>query len=61
MASNIAIELWPTDDKKTFVRVLYSGHTIRSRHGNLDWMPLDAFLHMWSQYVPTDFEAQCRT
>ena len=61
MASNIAIELWTTDDKKTFVRVLYSGHTIRSRHGNLDWMPLDAFLHMWSQYVPTDFAAQCRT
>ena len=61
MASNIAIELWTTEDKKTFVRVLYSGHTIRSRHGNLDWMPLDAFLHMWSQYVPTDFAAQCRT
>ncbi|WFD28458.1 hypothetical protein MNAN1_003469 [Malassezia nana] len=59
MASNIAIELWKTDDKQTFVRVLYSGHTLQSRHGNMDWMPFDRFAHVWRQYVPRDFVRQC--
>lgn len=59
MASNIAIELWTTDDHQTFVRVLYSGHTIRSKHGNLDWMPFDDFIKLWSEYVPKNFVSQC--
>lgn len=59
MGSNIAIELWKTDDKQTFVRVLYGGHTLQSRHGNMDWMPFDRFVHVWSQYVPRDFVRQC--
>ncbi|WFD20573.1 hypothetical protein MCAP1_002820 [Malassezia caprae] len=59
MASNIAIELWKTDKHQTYVRALYSGHTLQSRHGNMDWMPFHKFVHIWSQYVPRDFVAQC--
>ncbi|PKI82516.1 hypothetical protein MVES1_004014 [Malassezia vespertilionis] len=61
MASNIAIELWESKSSGMHARVLYSGNTIRSKHGNMDWIPLDKFLHGWSRYIPHDFVAQCAT
>lgn len=59
MASNIALELWKTDDHQTYVRVLYGGQTIRSRHGHFEWMPVDQFLSLWQKYVPHNFVQQC--
>lgn len=59
MASNIAVELWKTTKNKFYVRVLYSGTTIRSKHGNMEWMPLQKFLQLWGKYVPSDFVNQC--
>ena len=60
MASNIAIELWTANDGKNYVRALYSGHTIHSRHGNMEWMPFDDFISYWSKFVPANFVSQCK-
>lgn len=52
MASNIAIELWKAD--KHYVRVLYSGSTMRSTMADLEWIALDEFVSEWAKSVPKD-------
>lgn len=61
MASNLAVEVWKTSRGKDYVRVLYSGSPLRSRHNDLDWMPLHKFVQLWRRYVPHDFVKQCAT
>ena len=59
MGSNIAIELWKTDNDKHFVRALYSGWPIRSTLADLDWIELDEFLKKWGQFIPNDYVDEC--
>lgn len=59
MASNIAVELWKTSKGEDYVRVLYSGSTIRSKHADMEWLPLQDFLRIWGKYVPSNFVEQC--
>ncbi|UKZ69860.1 uncharacterized protein TrAtP1_010865 [Trichoderma atroviride] len=64
MASNIAIEVWETtaqQKKAYYARVLYSGHTLRSIHGNMDWIPLNQLIDILQVYVPEDIVALCNS
>ncbi|KAJ6014799.1 histidine acid phosphatase [Penicillium herquei] len=65
MAANIAFELWPdfltreTSDSEFYVRVLYSGHPLRTSEGTLDWVPLATLTRRLNRYVPPDMVAIC--
>ncbi|OQD89556.1 hypothetical protein PENANT_c002G01407 [Penicillium antarcticum] len=59
MASNIAFEVWETDEKSLYARVLYSGQPVRSIHGVLDWVPLSGLISILEPYVPHDIVSLC--
>ncbi|KAJ5950981.1 Histidine phosphatase superfamily clade-2 [Penicillium vulpinum] len=68
MASNIAFEIWETQDRKGkhgkyeksyYARVLYSGHPIRTIHGVLDWVPVSQLIDILKVYVPEDIKTLC--
>jgi acid phosphatase len=59
MASNIAFEVWETDEKSLFARVLYSGQPVRSIHGVLDWVPLSDLIGILKPYIPEDIVSLC--
>ncbi|KAL7795110.1 histidine phosphatase superfamily [Trichoderma ceciliae] len=64
MGSNIAIEVWetPVGQKKDYhARVLYSGHTLRSIYGDLNWIPLNQLIDILQVYVPKDIVALCNS
>ncbi|KAL6693695.1 histidine phosphatase superfamily [Trichoderma pleuroticola] len=64
MGSNVAIEVWETTEKSKkayYARVLYSGHTLQSIHGSLDWIPLDQLIDILQVYVPEDIIALCNS
>lgn len=53
MGSNIAMELWKSGNDH-YVRVLYCGSPIRSTAGDLSWMPVENFVALLRQYVPSE-------
>ncbi|KAK9453393.1 putative histidine acid phosphatase [Dipodascopsis uninucleata] len=59
MASNIAFEIWETSKSQHYVRVLYSGHTLKTIYGDLEWMPLTQLIKILKKYVPDDIIALC--
>ncbi|KAJ5232849.1 hypothetical protein N7468_005805 [Penicillium chermesinum] len=60
MASNIAFEIWKTNATGSlFSRVLYSGHPVKTVHGELDWVSIDDLIDIMTPYVPTDIKALC--
>ncbi|KAH6603258.1 histidine phosphatase superfamily [Trichoderma cornu-damae] len=64
MGSNVAIEVWETavgENKTHYARVLYSGHTLRTIHGDMDWVPLSRLIDILRVYVPKDVVALCNS
>ncbi|KAH8424421.1 histidine phosphatase family protein [Aspergillus melleus] len=59
MAANIAIEVWETSSSDLYVRVLYSGHAVKTIHGALDWIPLSKLLDILRPFVPEDIISMC--
>ncbi|KAJ5730449.1 histidine acid phosphatase [Penicillium malachiteum] len=59
MAANIAFEVWKTSDSELYVRVLYSGHPLRTSEGKLDWVPLSKLIRQLNKHVPQDIVAMC--
>ncbi|RHZ49830.1 histidine phosphatase family protein [Aspergillus thermomutatus] len=59
MGSNIAFEVWKTSSSEYFARVLYSGHTIETIHGRLDWIPLSTLLDILRPFIPEDIISMC--
>lgn len=41
------------------MRVLYSGHTIRTMDGSLDWIPLSEVVERLKLHVPDDIITAC--
>ncbi|KAJ5106073.1 hypothetical protein NUU61_003420 [Penicillium alfredii] len=61
MGSNIAFELWKTSNAQYHVRVLYSGHALRTAHGTLDWVPLSRVVDWLKPHVPDDIVSMCKS
>lgn len=59
MGSNLAFELWQVDGGDLYARVLYSGQSISTIHGTLDWVPLSKLVGILEPYVPKDAVALC--
>ncbi|KAK9234194.1 histidine phosphatase superfamily [Lipomyces kononenkoae] len=61
MASNIAFEVWKTNDKQNpfYARVLYCGQPVQTIHGALNWVPLSELISIMSPYVPKDIVSLC--
>ncbi|RDW68735.1 uncharacterized protein DSM5745_08495 [Aspergillus mulundensis] len=61
MGSNVAFEVWETSTHEFFARVLYSGRTIETVHGVLEWIPLGRLIEILSVFVPDDIVALCNS
>ncbi|KAL4902059.1 hypothetical protein BDW74DRAFT_187040 [Aspergillus multicolor] len=61
MGSNVAFEIWETSNKEFYARVLYSGRTIETVHGVLEWIPLSRLIEILSVFVPDDIVALCNS
>lgn len=48
-----------TKEHQYFVRVLYSGHSLRTAHGDLDWVPLSDIVKRLMINVPDDIVSMC--
>ncbi|KAA8568280.1 hypothetical protein EYC84_007316 [Monilinia fructicola] len=67
MGSNIAFEVWKVQNYTAetndfyFARVLYSGQSMKSIYGDLDWILLQSLLGILRQFVPADIVALCNS
>jgi len=63
MGSNIAMELWQTNNATNpyYVRVLYCGAPLRTATGDLSWIPYSQFKSILSTYVPSNIVSLCNT
>jgi acid phosphatase len=43
-----------------YARVLYSGRTIETVHGVLEWIPIQRLIEILSPFVPEDIVALCK-
>ncbi|KAJ5197736.1 histidine acid phosphatase [Penicillium cinerascens] len=59
MGSNMAFEVWKTNEHQFFVRVLYGGHPLRTVHGDLEWVPLPDIVTQLMVHVPDDIVSMC--
>ncbi|KAL3476644.1 histidine phosphatase superfamily [Aspergillus californicus] len=59
MGSNVAFEIWETDESEFYSRVLYSGRTIETVHGVLEWIPLSSLIDILKVFIPEDIVALC--
>ncbi|KAL4804588.1 histidine phosphatase superfamily [Aspergillus unguis] len=59
MASNVAFEIWETENKEFYARVLYSGRTIETVHGVLEWIPISKLIDILSPFIPEDIFSLC--
>lgn len=62
MGANVAVEVWRTDgdNEAFFARVLYSGRTVETIHGPMEWMPLRELLEILRGFVPGDIVSMCQ-
>lgn len=49
-----------TSDRKSYARVLYSGHAVETIRSTLDWIPLSALVDLLRPYVPDDITFLCK-
>ncbi|PKY06112.1 phosphoglycerate mutase-like protein [Aspergillus campestris IBT 28561] len=59
MGANVAVEVWRTDGEGFYARVLYSGRTVETIHGTMEWMPLGELLEILGGFVPGDIVSMC--
>ncbi|KAL5042415.1 hypothetical protein BDW71DRAFT_217014 [Aspergillus fruticulosus] len=59
MGSNVAFEIWETTTNEFYARVLYSGRSIETVHGVLEWIPLEKLIEILSPFIPEDIVALC--
>lgn len=59
MGSNIAFELWKVGNGSLYVRVLYSGQSMKTIHGTLDWILLSQLVDILNPFVPKDIVTLC--
>lgn len=48
-----------TNEHQFFIRVLYSGHPLRTVHGDLEWVPLPDIVTQLMVHVPNDIVSMC--